>query len=128
MLFRSEIHAAELFCTGAVGARFHGTQCAFAPQCMDDRDGHERHGQPGVVSAAESGEPDLVAAADATGGFSVSAFAIAVGRDVRGVEEAQAFLHAALADELGDGVGDVEVVAPVRRFKPEMLGEAFHAA
>ena len=39
----------------------------------------------------------------------------------------QALLHAALADELLDLSGDVDEVAPVRRFEPEVFGERFHA-
>lgn len=48
--------------------------------------------------------------------------------NVHGVDETQSFLHPALADELFDGVGDVEVIAPMRRFEPEVFREAFHAA
>jgi len=42
------------------------------------------------------------------------------------VDEAEAFLHAAFADEFLDGVGDIEIIAPVRCFKPEMFGQGFH--
>ena len=42
------------------------------------------------------------------------------------INEAQALLHAALVDELLNGVGDVVVIAPVRGFKPEMFSQAFH--
>ena len=49
------------------------------------------------------------------------------GGDVHGVDEAKSFLHAAFADERGDGVGDVHKAAPARHFKPELFGERFHA-
>ena len=42
---------------------------------------------------------------------------------MHGVDEAKPLLHAALADELFDRAGDVDVVAPMRRFKPEMLSQ-----
>jgi hypothetical protein len=48
------------------------------------------------------------------------------GGDVHGVYEAQAFLHAAFADQLLNGVGDVEIIAPIRRFEPKMFGKGFH--
>jgi prepilin-type N-terminal cleavage/methylation domain-containing protein len=51
---------------------------------------------------------------------------INAGGDVHGVDEAKALLHAALADQLLNRAGDVEVIAPMRRFKPEMFGQAFH--
>ena len=47
--------------------------------------------------------------------------------DVHGINEAKPFLHAALADKLFDGNGDVEIIAPVRRFKPKMFCQRFHA-
>ncbi len=46
--------------------------------------------------------------------------------NVHGVDEAQTFLHAAFADEFLDRVGDVQIIAPVRRFKPEMFSKRFH--
>jgi hypothetical protein len=46
--------------------------------------------------------------------------------DVHGVHETEAFLHGAFADELRDGVGDIEVITTVGRFKPEMFSERFH--
>ena len=49
------------------------------------------------------------------------------GGDVHGVDEAQPLLHVALADERGDGLGDVHKAAPGRHFKPELFGERFHA-
>ena len=42
------------------------------------------------------------------------------------IDETQTFLHAAFAKQAFDGAGDVEVIAPVRRFKPEMFGKRFH--
>jgi len=47
--------------------------------------------------------------------------------DVHGVDEAEAFLHAAFAHERGDGAGDVHKAAPARHFKPELFSERFHA-
>jgi hypothetical protein len=47
--------------------------------------------------------------------------------DVHGVDEAEAFLHAAFADKSGHGVGDVHKPAPARDFKPKLFGERFHA-
>jgi len=47
--------------------------------------------------------------------------------DVHGVDEAEAFLDAALVDESGDGVGDIEIIAAMRGLKPEVFGEGFHA-
>ena len=46
--------------------------------------------------------------------------------DVHGIDEAKPLLHAALADELLDRAGDIDVIAPMRRFKPEMLSKKFH--
>ena len=46
--------------------------------------------------------------------------------DVHGIDETKAFLDGAFADELRDGVGDVEIIAPMRRFEPEMFSERFH--
>ena len=46
--------------------------------------------------------------------------------DVHGVDEANSFLHATFANELFDGVGDIDVIAPVRCLKPKMLGQTFH--
>jgi hypothetical protein len=46
--------------------------------------------------------------------------------DVHGVDEAQALLHAAFADESGDGVGDVHKAAPAGHLEPELFGERFH--
>jgi hypothetical protein len=43
-------------------------------------------------------------------------------RDVHGVDEAKALLHATLFDELGDGRSNVEVTAAVGDFEPEMFG------
>ncbi len=48
--------------------------------------------------------------------------------DVHRIDEAQTLLHTAPADKGFDGVGDVDVIAPVRRFKPEMFGESFHGS
>jgi len=47
--------------------------------------------------------------------------------DVQGVDEAQPFLHAALTDQSFDHAGEVEAIAPVRRFEPEMFSQRFHA-
>jgi hypothetical protein len=46
---------------------------------------------------------------------------------MHGVDEAKPLLHAALADERGDGIGEVDKPAPAGRFKPELFGERFHA-
>lgn len=47
--------------------------------------------------------------------------------DVHGVDKTQPFLHAAFADERGDGVGEVHKAAPARHFKPELFDKRFHA-
>ena len=47
-------------------------------------------------------------------------------RNVHGVDQAQAFAHAALAHELRNLRRDVEEAAPAGDFKPEMFGERFH--
>jgi hypothetical protein len=44
-------------------------------------------------------------------------------RYVHGVDQAEALLHAAFADEGLDGVGDIDEVAPVWRFEPEIFGQ-----
>ena len=41
--------------------------------------------------------------------------------NVHGIDQTQAFLDAALADQRLDGAGDVEVIPPVRRLEPEMF-------
>jgi hypothetical protein len=46
--------------------------------------------------------------------------------DVHGVAEAEAFVDAALEDEIFDGVGDVYEAASAFDFEPEMFGEGFH--
>ena len=46
--------------------------------------------------------------------------------NVHRVAEDEAFLHAALANELFDGAGDVYKTAPVRKLEPEMFGQGFH--
>ena len=43
-----------------------------------------------------------------------------------GIDEAKPFLHAAFANELFNCIRDVDVIAPMRRFKPEMFGQGFH--
>jgi hypothetical protein len=45
---------------------------------------------------------------------------------MHGIDEAETFLHGAFTDKLRDGVGNVEVIAPVRRFEPEMFSQRFH--
>ena len=45
---------------------------------------------------------------------------------MHGVDEAEAFLHAAFADEFLDGIRDVQIIAAMRRFEPEMFGEGLH--
>src|SRR5687767_5134142 len=47
-------------------------------------------------------------------------------RDVHGVDQAQAFAHAALADQLLNLRRDVDEPAPAGHFEPEMLSERFH--
>lgn len=69
-------------------------------------------------------QPDIVIVQQAVLGV----VDIDAGRDVHGVDEAKPLLHAALAHELGDGVGDVEIIPPMRRLEPEMFGEVFHSA
>ena len=48
------------------------------------------------------------------------------GGDVHGVDEAEAFLDTALADEVFHGAGDIQVIAAVRGLKPKMFGKRFH--
>jgi hypothetical protein len=48
--------------------------------------------------------------------------------EVHGVDQTEAFLHAALAHEIGHGVGDVREAAPVGDFKPQVLGQPLHRA
>src|SRR5579859_5428154 len=50
------------------------------------------------------------------------------GRYVHGVDQAQPFLHAALADEPFHRVSDVDETAAIGDLKPEMFGERFHGA
>jgi hypothetical protein len=47
-------------------------------------------------------------------------------RHYRCAWRAEAFPHAAFADELLDDVGDVEIIAAVRGFEPEVFGVRFH--
>lgn len=39
------------------------------------------------------------------------------------IDEAQSFLHAALSDEAGDGLGDVHESPASRHLKPEMFSQ-----
>lgn len=48
------------------------------------------------------------------------------GGDVHGIDEAKAFLHAALFDEMFDRFGDVEKTAAIGNFKPKLFGKRFH--
>jgi hypothetical protein len=47
---------------------------------------------------------------------------------MHGVDKTETLLHTAFADKFFDGVGDVEIIPPVRRFKPKMFGQRFHCA
>jgi hypothetical protein len=47
--------------------------------------------------------------------------------DVHGVDQAEAFAHAALTNEFLDLGRDVDEPAPARHFKPEMFSERFQS-
>ncbi|HEX5751441.1 MAG TPA: hypothetical protein VFZ09_34785 [Archangium sp.] len=48
------------------------------------------------------------------------------GGDVHGGDEHHAFLDAALADELGDGVGDANELPALAGLEGEVFGEGLH--
>lgn len=45
------------------------------------------------------------------------------GCDVHGINQAEAFLHAAFVDQSLNLVCDMEIIPPVRRLKPKMFGQ-----
>ena len=47
--------------------------------------------------------------------------------DVHGIDKAKSLLHAAFMDKFLNRTGDVDVIAPMRRLKPKMFGQTFHA-
>lgn len=49
------------------------------------------------------------------------------GGDVHGIDEAEAFLHPAFADQILNLAGDIEVIPAMWRLKAEMFGQRFHA-
>jgi hypothetical protein len=48
--------------------------------------------------------------------------------DVHRIHEAEAFLDAALGHQLFHRASNIQIIAPMRRFEPEMFRQGFHSS
>jgi hypothetical protein len=48
------------------------------------------------------------------------------GADVHGIDETEAFLHPAAADEISNGIGNVDESTAGRNLEPKVFGQRFH--
>ena len=76
----------------------------------------------GRLTRRELLQPDIVIVQEAVLGI----IDVNAGGNVHRINEAKAFLHAALADQFLNGRRDVLVAAPARNLEPKMFSQGFH--